>query len=417
MISKEMNLGKGQELGVKEREPKIFSNTIVAVDVDGVLIQPIAYRQAINKTINYFAEGLGVKPEKFTLDDENEAFGRSMSHFEANGIHDPWDVSAIIVSLILLKKKGINISCGEALNIYKENPDKKAHPPEVILSEIKTRYGEKISGKNFEEISQYLSNTRDASKNAITGIFQEYILGKRSFEKTYGKESLTGASESLIRTEDRLLVDFSGRKSLEEIKANGGKIVIYTARPGLPPSDVPRKRGDGYSPEAQLAVEKFQIDAIGPVTMGSMEWLSRKTNDTVESLTKPNSIQAIAAILSALKGTTDTQILMSAYDWDKDGKIPEEIQNIIDNKKQKGLRIVVIEDSTSGAIAFVNAKKLFDNVGIKMQIDIIGVHGGSEEKDNNFKRLDETEGVFVKTYTTINDGIREYFEQRKEGKL
>lgn len=402
---------------IKEREPKIFLNTIIAVDVDGVLIDPIAYRQAINKTINYFAEKLAINPEGFTLDDENKTFGRNMGHFEANGIHDPWDVSAIIVSLMRLKKEGVNISCGEALKIYSENPDKKAHPPEVMLNEIKTRYEEKISKEAFDEIGQHLATTRDASKNIITGVFQEYILGKELFEKTYGKKSLTNALESLIHTEDRSLINFSGLDTLNQIKTKGGKIVVYTGRPGLPPSDALRKRSDGYSPEAELAIEKSYVDAIGPVTMGSMEWLGRETNNSVESLTKPNPTQAIAAILSALKGVTDARVLMATYEWDKNGKIPEEIQDIIENKKKKILRIVVIEDSLSGIIAFVNAKKLFDNVNLKINITTIGVHGGSKEKYNSFMQLAEKEQINAITCTTINDGVRIYFDQRMKGKL
>lgn len=413
------NLEGDRIAGIEKREfePKIFSDTIMAVDVDGVLIQPLAYRQAINKTVNYFAEKLAVNPEKFTLDDENKTFGRSMSHFEANGIHDPWDVSAIIVSLMRLQKEGINISCGNALEFYSKNLDNKAHPPEVVLNEIKARYEEKISKETLAEINQDLANTRDASKNTITGVFQEYILGKKMFEETYDKKGITDALEPLIKTEDRLLINSSGLDTLNQIAEKGGKIVIYTGRPGLPPPDASRKRRDGYSPEAELAIEKSHIDAIGPVTMGSMEWLGRETGNPVESLTKPNSTQAIAAILSALKDKTDAQVLMNAYEWDKHGKIPTEIQRIIDNKERKDLRIVVIEDALSGIAAFVNAKKLFDNVGLKIEITVIGVHGGSEEKFKSFIALGKTEKINVLTCTTINDGVKTYFDQRMEGKL
>lgn len=401
----------------RESEPKTFSNTIIAVDVDGVLIQPIAYRQAINKTVNYYAEKLSINPERYTLDDENTDFGRNMSHFEANGIHDPWDVSAIIVSLMRLKKEGITVSCGEALKIYSEDPNKTAHPPETILNELKTRYEGMLSTEIFEEITQYLTDTRDVAKNSITGIFQEYILGGKLFEKTYGKKSQTGATESLIQTQDRLLINFDGLNILNQIKENGGKVVIYTGRPGLPPSDIAKKRHDGYSPEAELAIDKSHIEALGPVTMGSMQWLAKETNNALESLTKPNPTQAVAVIIAAIREKTDSQLLMDAYTWTKEGQIPKEIQDIVKNKKQKPLEIVVIEDSISGVVAFVNAKKLLDQVGLKVKITVIGIHGGSEAKDKSFKQVAENEQLTAVTCTTINDGVKIYFEQKQRGEM
>ena len=122
------NEGRGREL-----EPRPFENIIVALDVDGVLVKPVAYRQAVRSTISFFAEQLGVNPEEFLIDDRNKTPGRNMSHFEAEGITDPWDVSAIIVSLMKLKKAGIDVSNGEALEAFQMHSNPQSHPPEVIL--------------------------------------------------------------------------------------------------------------------------------------------------------------------------------------------------------------------------------------------------------------------------------------------
>lgn len=402
----------------REGEPKPFSDTIVAVDVDGVLIQPIAYRQAINNTLSFFAGKLGVDPQNYTLDDENKTFGRSMSHFEAKGIHDPWDVSTIIVSLMRIEKEGINISCGEALKIYSDDPNKTAHPPEAVLNGIKTKYQGILSEETFAEITQCLTDTREPTRNNVTGVFQEYVLGAEIFERTYGKKSQTGAIESLIETQDRLLVNFDGLNSLSRITEGGGKVVVYTGRPGLPPLDVPEKPNDGFSPEAELAINKSQVNALGPITMGSMQWLAGETNNSVESLTKPNPTQAVATIIAALRETkTNSQVLLDAYKWVKEGIIPEEVREIIENKNQKPLEIVILEDTTSGVTAFINAKKIFDSVGLKTNIVVIGVHGGNEEKYNSFRQLAEKEQLTAITCTTINDGVRSYVEQKQKGEI
>lgn len=404
MISAE-KLQRGR---AKEQEPRLFANTIVALDVDGVLIEPRAYRQAVNETIVYFARQLDVDLKEFTLDDKSGVFGRSMSHFEANGIHDPWDVSAIIVSLMRLKKTGIDISLGEALNIYQTHPDRRGHPPDVILEQLKARFANDIP-ETMEKIAKDLTKTRDPFANNITSVFQEYVLGKELFELTYEVKSQTGSLTSLIQTQDRLLVDLKGRDVIRRIEKEGGRIVIYTGRPGLPPADIVRNSGDGYSPEAELAISKSRVQALGLVTMGSMGWLARENDTSVESLTKPNPTQALATILSALRGKTDSKVLRDAYEWGKNEEVPLEIQQARKKMGGKKLKIIVVEDSLSGVVAFINAKKILRELGLNATVTVIGVHGGNQEKFTRFKELASKERIDVITCTDVNGGIDEYF--------
>lgn len=395
---------RGVEKGAEELEPRPFENTIIALDVDGVLVNPLAYRQAVRSTITFFAKQIGVGPEDFLVDDRNKTSGRNMSHFEAEGIHDPWDVSAIIVSLMKLKKARIDISNGEALEAFRINANPQSHPPEVILEWIiETHKGDMIVS-DIKGISKTLSRTRDPFKNEVTSIFQEYVLGKETFEETYGRPSLTGAEESLITTKDKSLIGDKGRRELEKISQEGGMVVIYTGRPGLPPYDYKRKRVDGYPPEAELAIKKSRIiEPIGIVSMGSMEWLSRMTEASVESLTKPNPTQALATILSGLRGRTDMRVLMDAYEWGQTGKAPEEIQPFIGDKAT--LELVVVEDSPSGIRAFSNARKILRDQGVNVELSAIGVNGASLEKYMAFVRLAEEEGVYIDHISDTGEGI------------
>ena len=392
----------------EEFEPRPFENTIIALDVDGVLVRPNAYRLAVGLTINFFAEQLGIDPKPFMVDDRYSAPGRNMSHFEAEGIHDPWDVSAIIVSLMKLKKAGIDVSNGEALEAFRMNANPQSHPPEVILEWIIKTYKGNISVEDIKSISRTLSKTRNPFKNEVTSVFQEYVLGIEAFEDTYGRRGLTGAEESLIKTKDQSLVDGDARKEIERISQGGGMVIVYTGRPGLPPDDARRRPNDGYAPEAELAVEKSKVNALGTVSMGSMEWLARKTGTPVESLTKPNPTQALAAILAGIRGRVDAKVLLDAYEWGRTGETPDDLQPFVGNGNRAKLEIVVVEDSPSGIIAFINAIKILKEKGVNVELSAIGVHGVSREKYVAFKGLAQEARIFIATHLYTKEGIIQY---------
>lgn len=398
--------GGSIESRVREFEPRPFEHTIVALDVDGVLVKPVAYRQAVRSTIAFFAEQLGVDPKGFMVDDRNREPGRNMSHFEAEGVHDPWDVSAIIVSLMRLKKAGIGVSNGEVLEAFRINSSPQSHPPEVILRWLRTRY-QRETPDVMRDITATLSSTRDPFKNGVTSVFQEYVLGRHAFELTYGRPSRTGAEESLITTKDQSLVDDNTRREIERISQQGGMVVIYTGRPGLPPYDAQRRHADGYAPEAELALDKSRVKNIGIVSMGSMEWLGRITKTPVESLTKPNPTQALATILAALRGRVDVGVLMDAYKWGQTGEAPEEVQSFI--RSLTKLKLVVVEDSPSGVRAFINARRVLESKGIDVELTAIGVHNVSFEKHMAFVRLTQEEGIdTIDTNSGIREGIVRY---------
>ena len=142
--------------------------------------------------------------------------------------------------------------------------------------------------------------------------------------------------------------------------------------------------------------------------MGSMEWLGRKKNTPVESLTKPNPTQALGAILSALRGRTDVQVLLDAYTWGQTGIAPIEIQPFIGEGRNK-LKLVVVEDSPSGVRAFVNAKKILEDQGVLVELTAIGVHDANFEKYTAFLKLSQGGGIdSMDTNQRTGEGIIRY---------
>lgn len=72
--------------------------TLLLLDVDGVLVHPLGYRDALRATVDHFAGRMGQTVVDIT-DDE-------IAVFEACGITNEWDSGAICVSALLLAVLG-----------------------------------------------------------------------------------------------------------------------------------------------------------------------------------------------------------------------------------------------------------------------------------------------------------------------
>ena len=150
-----------------------------------------------------------------------------------------------------------------------------------------------------------------------------------------------------------------------------------------------------------------------------MEWLAREINRlarftgeklriSTEDLTKPNPTQAMATILSALRGKTDMQVLIDAYKWARANETPAEIRPFIGRRPK--LKLVVIEDAPSGVRAFINARDILKEEGVNVGLTAIGVHGGSFEKWKAFQRL-RPEVDVIDPNSDIAEGIIRYSYQ------
>ena len=71
---------------------------IFLFDVDGVIVNPIAYRLGITKTLIELCEKIGLQNSQAILPNEAE-----ISAMEAQGVHDVWDITNIVFCDILTK--------------------------------------------------------------------------------------------------------------------------------------------------------------------------------------------------------------------------------------------------------------------------------------------------------------------------
>jgi hypothetical protein len=397
---------------------------VLLFDIDGVIVDPIAYRIGITKMLEHFCHKLGLANIDQLLPQEDE-----IAYMEACGIHDVWDISNIIFASILsavyssFKLRGQFIELGNMSFVQKMHSIKTAspqvnkpdyialvdklkvqpsslHPPDTALqlftAQIKSisELSEVQCSGWIELLQNFLIGTRSVYESYGTRFFQNIILGSHQFEKTYGLVAeYTG--ESLLSIADKVLISTSTVNKMRELNARHDyRLAIYTARPSLPPSSVLPIAG--YSPEAEMALELADAKDFPLIGMGMIEWLAKQYNERSEDLTKPNTTQAFAALLSALARTNDVKVLKEAYILAKLKRNPDE--TILKQIKSTDITIYLFEDTISGIIPILSMAKSLASNGYSISVRPFGI------SSNENKRIALNE-FCEKLFSNINEAF------------
>jgi hypothetical protein len=371
-------------------------------DVDGVIIEPIAYKIGINKTLELLCNKMGLSNIKELLPQKTE-----IAYLESCGIFDDWDITNILFAFILTSTSsyfkqnrqfvdlGDNKLDSKLLAIKTFQPqtlrpdyirltDKlvinngSSHPPDSALEMLSSMLNNEMAEFNSTGwiglLRDFLVGTRSVYSSHGTKFFQNIILGKNEFEKTYGLTS-EWDGPALLQTEDRVLINNASIKNIKELVNNNDyRLAIYTARPSLPPQPIQ----SGYSPEAEIAAQMAQLTNIPLMGLGMMQWLAEKYKERPEDLIKPNTTQAIAAMLAALTRTVDASVLEEAYTLDKKKMHPD--QTRFSQFKNQNLLIYVFEDVKSGVQAVLNAGEELREHGYKISVKPLGIAQDKNKK-------------------------------------
>ncbi|HZH02818.1 MAG TPA: hypothetical protein VEY30_03470, partial [Myxococcaceae bacterium] len=316
-------------------------------------------------------------------------------HFEARGIHDVWDVTAIALgSLAVQAFTGAeSVAPGAALALEGvasslDRPDYRAladaldhtrigtaHPPDVALKAYIAQLSSTLlprpaaSARAF--LASFLEGTRSAHQSLTTRLFQNVILGGEAFEASYGLPSLY-RGESLLDLEDRILIApdtvqviLTGRSRRTWLAG------IYSARPSLPPREVGPAPGQGYSPEAEWVTGKSGLSDLPCIAMGMMDWLGRQVGVPVEGLTKPNTTQALAALLCVLNGGRQEDALRTAYRIDPRGLDVKD--TALARCLEQPVDLIVFEDTVSGIKPLVEVASRLNSAGGQVRLRALGI--------------------------------------------
>ena len=408
---------------------------ILLLDIDGVLLQPGGYREAVSAAINYFTRQAGL----LDLAPEEEI----LAFFESKGITNEWDIVPICLAVILetMMSSFPEINLPEdwtsAAAIIKSLPVKtKRVDYRKIINEI-VEYlqpGKSPSVSIYEAVrggpggepfpclsKSYLfdslfQETKDVRKSLTTRIFQNYVLGGEVYRKIYGLEPLAAIPSYLDQFDRPNLSRLNGGKIDSLMKAGKLFPVAYTARPSLPPEGtVPQEAG--FSPEAEMALRLVGIEDIPLIAYGRLKYAAQLFDVSTDLLIKPSPFQALAAICVAVMPDKDEKkaLLFAGSICQAVGLIPSpvdlisghsvfepDLTDFLAHLSAYSLVIDVIEDSPIGIRAVKQACQILAEFHLS-----VTAHGWGVSLDASKRTALEAVGAVV--YGSVDDAISSIF--------
>ena len=363
------------------------SRTLILFDVDGVLVHPVGYKKALHDTLDYFAAQMGLGG--LGLDDHE------IGVFEACGITNEWDSGALCLSTILLaalserpdlrratldetlaavRAAGLRIARPDfttlAREIVQRNTDHQV-PAALGL----TLLADRTDAANLPLLSALLGDVYSL-ETPTTRVFQTHTLGSEHFAAAYGQPAPL-ERESYLKTHDIPLLDAAHRDHLLQWAAQPGHgAVILTARPSLPPADLPDESGSGYAPEAELAAELVGLHGRLPlIASGRVGWLAQRNRRVVADYVKPSPVQALAAIGAAASGVESAALEAAADLYERDI-----LSGPLAALAGGFTRVIVFEDAVPGIRAVQLAVERLRAAGLSIAFEGIGVSSHTDKR-------------------------------------
>lgn len=355
---------------------------VFLIDLDNVLVEPRGYRMAIQSTLAYFTEKMGLG-DLYPGEDV-------IASLEAINMTSEWDITPILLTSVfesLLEQ-----------NIKLDLPGDLLAACEVVrVAEVKTPVMDisalaKILGEYFKPGMEYASlafelnrfsaanppfpllvehsllndlllNTRLLNGALTTRVFQHFTLGSKRFEQLTGQPRMF-ESDSYLERFDQVLLSTSSRDRLLDVWKNRKLgAAIYTARPSLPETE--GASSYHYSPEAEVALETLGLVELPLIGAGKIGWLADRMNVPAHEFVKPSPVQALAAIAAAVTRQIGVS-LRAAADFHLNGTLGL-------FKDFQALSIHVFEDSGGNTASVRRAVDQLSKAGLSCSFTAWGI--------------------------------------------
>jgi hypothetical protein len=367
---------------------------ILLFDIDGVLVKPFGYRKAFFDTCKWIIE-----QGKLNINLPAEDIP---ALYESHGVTSEWDMLSITAGIMMqtvCRENNLFLednNLGEALlklaklEKAEQHIDYRLHihslSDNFYLHEIPS-IGVLQSAKDFfsnlsnDLLKDIYENTRIAKKALITRVFQNFVLGKLTFEQNYQMNAMIDC-DSYLRTFDKPLLSAELKNELIAQKESGEVLfAALTARPSLRPKDDHTNDKVIYSPEAEFALDVISMPEMPLIGYGRLQFIEQLLEISADSLIKPDPFHALASIFTLLCGS-ESLGLKTAADLRKTGKIPEWVKEKINNK----LTISVYEDSQGGIRSVISAAAELMQMGFETDTRLYGVTT-NKDKEKTLKNL------------------------------
>ena len=354
--------------------------TLLLFDVDGVLIHPKGYKVALQATVDYFAEQMGLPPVELTFDE--------IAVFEACGLTNEWDSAAFSVGALLcgafasengfkrdtfddvfssIRDAQLNINRPDFVMLAKQVADINRHheTPTVICRDVLKSQ----SHTNLHPLLDLLFADIYSLDTPTTLIQQVYTLGSKNFTKTYRRAAPLHQESYLVKYDSALLKADYRQRLLDWNQDPEHGFVIYTARPSSPPKTIDDDPL-GYAPEADLAAELLGFnDQVPLIASGRMEWLAHQHHRHAADYIKPSPVQALAAIGAAFSRNELAGLNAAARLFEQ-----HELIEPFSSLRNQPTQVVVFDDSMGGLHAARLAVERLITAGINgVKLEMVGV--------------------------------------------
>lgn len=345
---------------------------ILLFDMDGVLIEPRAYHQALSETVTMMGYALGYRDVNLTRED--------IEVFESVGVTSEWDSAAICSALLLRRvwKVFSEITLPPAPPL----PELPQHdmPIPDFQSFFRSQAMEDTTGMPALSRAEYalladcqtltetqvialrdlLRGARRIDRSLTHHIFQELVLGSQVFHTIYSLEPFQ-VTKSYLLTYDRPALSQETRDQLLAWSAQPDHTsVVFTNRPSQSPP------GFFGTPEAELGMKMLGLEKLPFVGRGCLAWLAEAREVDPDTLLKPSAVHSLTALRRALDDPLEEALDLSiALVLDKET-----------DSSWQALReatVYVFEDSIKGLRSALAAQEALSLAGVTIQLHLVGV--------------------------------------------
>jgi hypothetical protein len=345
---------------------------ILLLDMDGVLLEPRGYHWALQDTVALVGRLLGYKKARLTTQD--------IAAFEAAGVSNEWDSSAICAALMLERLwsqyPGLTLPSTLASPRLPTHdipaPDfaafirslSQAHlvgmPPLRRAERLFLQDTDLRSAEQRQAIRDILHGAHQIDGSLTHRVFQELVLGSQVFAQTYGLASSLDTGSYLLQFDRATLSEQTRAELLSWLDEADHRAVIFTNRPSHPVG------GHFCTPEAEIGARGIGVEVLPILGLGGLFWLGAQRGLDLDALRKPAPIHALAALRLALGDTLEVA-LEAAATLALDGQADRRWSRLT------GAHVYVFEDVAGGLKSTLAAGEILAQIEVAIQLHLFGI--------------------------------------------